>query len=132
MAGSHRVSFDFLELVGFAFDFSPARPYRSWGTEHVYVLEDTPERVSLQHILVMTIIRPDGDTVGPFVTKHWRQDWTWEAAEAHVYRGRGTWVRERRSAEERAGQWLQTVWDVDDAPRYAAWGQWQHTQERSR
>jgi len=132
MAGSHRVSFDFLEVVGFAPDFEPARPYKSWGTEHVYVVEDTPEHIVLQHILVMSIITDSGETVGPFVTKHWRQDWRWEAPEAHVYRGYGTWQQRTRAADERAGAWLQTVWDVDDAPRYAAWGRWEHTPERSR
>ena len=131
MAGTHRVSFDFLEIVGYAPGFEPAKPYRSWGTEHVYVVEDNEERISLQHILIMTIVGEDGEQMGPFVTKHWRQDWVYEDPEVHAYRGLGTWARETRDESERAGQWSQTVWQVDDSPRYAAWGEWRHTPERS-
>jgi len=131
MAGTYRVSFDFLELVGYAPSFEPARPYRSWATEHVYVVEDSEQRISLQHILIMTIIDDDGEEMGPFVTKHWRQDWVYEDPEVHTYRGLGTWARETRDESERAGTWSQTVWQVDDSPRYAAWGEWRHTPERS-
>jgi len=131
MAGTYRVSFDFLELVGFGPGFEPAEPYQSWGTEHVYVVEDSGEFISLQHVLIMTIITDDGETIGPFVTKHWRQDWTWQDAEAHTYRGFGTWARAARDEEQRRGRWSQTVWQVDDSPRYGAWGSWQHSPERS-
>jgi hypothetical protein len=131
MAGSYRVGFDFLEIVGFTPGFEPAEPYQSWGTEHVYVVENSDERISLQHVLVMTIIGDDGEEMGPFVTKHWRQDWVYEDPEAHAYRGFGTWARETRDEQARAGRWSQTVWQVDDSPRYAAWGEWRHTPERS-
>ena len=131
MAGTYRVSFDFMELVGYAPGFEPARPYRSWATEHVYVVEDNDQRISLQHILIMTIVTDDGEEMGPFVTKHWRQDWVFEDPAVHVYRGSGTWARAMRDESERAGHWSQTVWQVDDSPRYAAWGEWRHTPERS-
>jgi len=130
MAGTYRVSFDFMEVIGFAPDFEPARPYRSWGTEHVYVVEDADERIALQHILIMSMVGDDGEVQGPFVTKHWRQDWVYEDAEVHAYQGFGTWARTTRDAEARAGEWSQTVWQVDDSPRYAAWGEWRHTPER--
>ncbi|MGK7295113.1 MAG: DUF6607 family protein [Candidatus Wenzhouxiangella sp. M2_3B_020] len=132
MAGSYRVSFDFLEIVGYAPGFEPAQPYQSWGTEHVYVVADDGEEISLQHILVMTIVGEDGEEMGPFVTKHWRQDWVYEDPEVHAFRGFGVWSRETRSEAARAGRWSQTVWQVDDSPRYAAWGEWTHTPERSR
>jgi len=131
MAGTYRVSFDFLELVGYAPGFEPARPYRSWATEHVYVVGDSDERISLQHILIMTIVGEDGEEAGPFVTKHWRQDWVFENPALHTYRGFGTWARATRDEAERAGHWSQTVWQVDDSPRYATWGEWRHTPERS-
>ena len=40
ISGTYRVSSDFMEIVGFAPGFKPARLYRGWGTEHVYVVED--------------------------------------------------------------------------------------------
>src|SRR6056297_119135 len=131
MAGTYRVSFDFLELVGYAPGFEPARPYRSWATEHVYVVGDSEKRISLQHILIMTIVGEDGEEMGPFVTKHWRQDWVYENPVVHTYRGFGSWARATKDEAERDGDWSQTVWQVDDSPRYAAWGEWRHTPERS-
>ena len=75
MAGSYRVSFDFIETVGYTPDFSPSRPYQSWGTEHIYVAEDSGDYISLQHIMVMYIQKDDGSISAPIVMKHWRQDW---------------------------------------------------------
>ncbi|MEM9058737.1 MAG: DUF6607 family protein, partial [Pseudomonadota bacterium] len=38
LAGAYRTSFDFLETMGFSDDYTPSRPYQSWGTEYVYVV----------------------------------------------------------------------------------------------
>ncbi|MDZ7784235.1 MAG: DUF6607 family protein [Halioglobus sp.] len=131
MAGSYRVSFDFLEVVGFSAGYEPGRPYQSWATEHIYVIADDEEHISLQHILVMTVLDEAGEPQGPFVSKHWRQDWDYEAREVHTYRGRGAWERRTARPREVRGHWAQRVWQVDDSPRYAAWGRWEHTPERS-
>lgn len=131
MAGPYRVSFDFLEVVGYAPGYEPARPYQSWGTEYVYVIADEGDSISLQHLLVTTIVGEDGEKRGPFVTKHWRQDWRYEADAVHAYRGQSTWARQSVPAGERTGHWVQTVWQVDDSPRYASWGEWRHAPERS-
>lgn len=131
MQGPYRVSFDFLEVSGYTAAFSPARPYRSWGTEYVYVVADEGEFISLQHVLVMSIIDKEGNTIGPFVTKHWRQDWRYEPATTHRYRGANTWERERIPRKQRRKAWVQTVWQVDDSPRYSGWGKWQHENEYS-
>lgn len=131
MAGPYRVSFDFLEVVGFAADYEPQRPYQSWATEYIYVIADEPERIVLQHLLVMTVVGEDGERHGPFVNKHWRQEWRYQAKSAHTYRGARTWRHEKASRGESKGRWLQSVWQVDDSPRYAAWGEWRHTADRS-
>src|SRR5262245_50447071 len=94
MAGTFRTSFDFLEVVGFRPGFVPDRPYQSWGTEYVYVLRDEPRFVSLQHLLVMFVQAKDGTVQGPFVVKHWRQDWRYEDTTLLTYRGRNTWATE--------------------------------------
>jgi hypothetical protein len=126
MAGTFRASFDFLEVVGFRPGFVPDRPYQSWGTEYVYVLRDEPRLVSLQHLLVMFTRAPDGDVQGPFVMKHWRQDWRYEDTELLTYRGRNTWAVERLDRARAKGTWTQAVFQVDDSPRYEAYGRWQH------
>ncbi len=126
MAGVFRTTFDFLEVVGFRPGFVPDRPYQSWATEAVYVLRDEPRFVSLQHLLVMFVRTPDGKVEGPLVTKHWRQDWRYESREMVTYRGHNTWARERLGAAQARGAWTQSVFQVDDSPRYAAWGRWEH------
>ena len=40
MQGPYRASFDFIESVGYQNDYTPPRPYQSWGTEYVYVVDD--------------------------------------------------------------------------------------------
>ncbi|MEM8768687.1 MAG: DUF6607 family protein [Pseudomonadota bacterium] len=126
MAGPHRTSFDFIETVGFTEGYSPEAPYQSWGTEYVYVVADEPEFVSLQHILVMRMTMPDGTESEPIVVKHWRQDWRYEHRDLHVYAGKQTWTRSRLDRRDVRGQWTQTVYQVDDSPRYQASGNWQH------
>jgi hypothetical protein len=132
LAGSFRVSFQFVETLGLAEDYEPPRPYFSWGTEHVHVLEATEERISLQHTLVMFFAGDDGAVEGPLVTKHWRQDWTYEDRDLHVYRGRGRWARVMLDEEEARGRWSQAVFQVDDSPRYEAIGRWDHSGGLSR
>jgi hypothetical protein len=120
------VSFHFLESLGFAPDHQPTRPYYSWATEQVRVLEDTGRFIRLQHTLVMFFNPTDGATPEPMVTKHWRQDWTFEDDNLHTFRGNNTWARRRPSAAEFTGAWSQAVFQVDDSPRYEALGQWEH------
>ena len=126
MAGGYRTSFDFIETVGFTAGFEPARPYQSWGTEYVYVVEDTGDAISLQHIMVMFVADAEGTVHGPIVQKHWRQDWRYEDRDLHVYDGHGNWERRVLSPEEAAGRWTQAVFQVDDSPRYEAVGEWRH------
>ena len=126
MAGTFRASFDFLEVAGFRADFAPDRPYQSWGTEIVAVLRDEPRFVSLQHVLVMSIAKPDGTVEGPFVVKHWRQDWRYEDRDLLVYEGRNTWARTRLAPADAKSAWTQAVFQVDDSPRYESHGRWEH------
>lgn len=131
MAGDYRTSFDFLETVLFEPGAAPARPYRSWGTERVYVLDDRPDFVSLQHVMVMFVVDDEGQRQGPFVQKHWRQDWQYEPQAQLEYRGFRRWQARKLPAGERRGAWSQTVYQVDDSPRYASTGRWRHDGQAS-
>ena len=42
MAGTYRVTFDFLEIAGFVPTDKVIAPYQSWATEKVYVDQDRP------------------------------------------------------------------------------------------
>jgi len=131
MAGTYRVSFDFLEIVPFAQPDKPIAPYQSWGTEKVYVDADDGRTISLVHILEMRIIQPDGTISEPMVTKHWRQDWQYQPSHIVEYRGRDRWERRKLSRSESSGAWSQTVYQVDESPRYASVGRWQHSESFS-
>jgi len=126
MAGAYRTSFDFLETVGFKPGFTPSRPYQSWSTEYVYVVEDSGTFIRLQHLMVLFVTDKSGKLQGPFVQKHWRQDWRYEDADLHVFVGSNRWERRKRSTDEVRGRWSQAVFQVDDSPRYEAIGEWQH------
>lgn len=126
MTGPYRVSFDFLETYALTPDYTELDvPYQSWATEIVYLVEDRGDFISLQHVMVM-FFEVDGKTLGPHVTKHWRQDWRFEDRDLHVYRGNGRFSRERPEADEARGAWSQAVFQVDDSPRYEALGRWHH------
>jgi hypothetical protein len=126
LAGDYKVSFHFMESLGFSADYKPGRPYHSWATEHVRVIEDTGRFISLQHTLVMFFKNDDGTVSEPMLQKHWRQDWTYEDTDLYTFRGNNTWARRRVSPAEAAGAWSQAVFQVDDSPRYEALGRWEH------
>ncbi len=126
MAGGYRTSFDFIETTGFSPGYTPARPYQSWATEYIFVIEDDAEFISLQHIIVMSYVDGAGHVQGPFVQKHWRQDWRYQDTDLHVYAGHGQFERVELDADEVEGRWSQSVYQVDDSPRYEAIGTWDH------
>jgi len=125
MSGDYRTSFEFLETVPFLNEYKLDRPYRSWATERIYVIENTEDFISLQHILVMYFLE-DGKVEGPLVVKHWRQDWTYEPAKYFEYVGNNKWVLKYVPEQEAQGKWMQEVFHVDDSPRYASIGKWNH------
>lgn len=131
MAGPYRVSFDFLEVVRFDPSLKPDAPYQSWATEYVFVAEDRPGFIALQHILAMRTLSSDGTVSDPMVVRHWRQEWRYEAGQYLAYEGANTWSLQKIEDGRRNGSWTQTVLQVDDSPRYAARGRWEHGETNS-
>jgi len=127
MAGTYRVTFDFLEVTSFGVRDEPTAPYQSWGTEKVYVDADDGKSISLVHILEMRVMQQDGSISEPMVTKHWRQDWVYEPTHIVEYKGRDRWERKALAPGETKGAWAQSVYQVDESPRYASIGTWQHS-----
>lgn len=126
MAGDYRTSFDFIETVGFTPEFTPGAPYQSWATETIDVIEDSGEKIVLQHVIVMQYVDDNGEVQGPVVQKHWRQEWVYEDRALHVYSGQDRWTARSVEAGEAEGRWSQAVYQVDDSPRYEALGDWVH------
>ena len=127
MAGTYRVMFDFIEVASFQTDAQRQRPYQSWGTEKVYVDSDDGRHISLVHVLEMRVVSEDGKPGEAIVTRHWRQDWRYEPHQLIEYEGGEHWHKRALSPLQVRGQWSQTVYQVDDSPRYAGLGRWEHT-----
>lgn len=121
MAGDFKVTFDMQESTPWMEGYTPLERKLSGGYESVRVIEDTGTRIVLQHLLVT------GDQAKPYVVKHWRQDWQYEPEAVLAYTGGEAWEMKPVPEKLRAGRWSQTVYQVDDSPRYAAWGAWEET-----
>lgn len=117
MAGEYRVHFAFDEVVALRVGYTLKKPQRSGGEEWVEVIENSATHISLQH----TLVGPKGE-----VTKHWRQDWDYQPRLTWRYVGDNTWQRRELTEAEVRGKWVQSVWQVDDSPRYAGVGAWVH------
>lgn len=104
MAGNFKVRFDMQESTVWKPGYTPLDRKISGGHESVRVIEDSPNRIVLQHLLVVE----DGGK--SHVIKHWRQDWEYQPARVLVYKGTGKWVWEDVPAQMRAGRWSQTVY----------------------
>lgn len=130
MAGGFKVDFDFQETVSMVPDSEDAsKPYHEEAHELVIVAEDTPERITLQHLLVVS-----GKSGKAHVIKHWAQVWTWQDTRLLDYAGSegdDVWKSIRVSPEQAAGKWSQLVTSVDDTPRYEALGKWVHSHGES-
>ncbi|MBM30629.1 MAG: hypothetical protein CMD77_06935 [Gammaproteobacteria bacterium] len=126
MAGPYRASFEFIETIGYSPSFTPARPYQSWTTEYVYVLQNEPDLISLQHIMVIRMFLEDQKVSEPMVMKHWRQDWKYQDRYITEYVSNDTWETTRISRKQAKGTWSQAVFQVDDSPRYESYGKWHH------
>jgi hypothetical protein len=72
-------------------------------------------------------VQKDGSISEPMVTKHWRQDWQYQPTHIVEYQGRDRWQRRKLSGADAKGVWLQSVYQVDESPRYASIGRWQHS-----
>ena len=131
LAGDYRVSFDFIETMGFQSDYEVPAPYQSWGTERISVLVNKPDFVVLQHILEIHLADIDGKAIEPVIVKHWRQDWRYEDDQSLDYIGKREWKKTAREKDQISGRWSQSVFQVDDSPRYEGIGKWTHHTDMS-
>lgn len=115
MAGTYKVSFDFIETFApdTLYKFYPK--YHATASEMVIVTENTENKISFNHFLLVN------DSV---VVKHWRQDWIYENTEFLEYEGNNTWSKRTMSKDAVKGTWTQKVFQIDESPRYEAFGKW--------
>ena len=123
MQGEFRVTFNFKETLTLVPDAKPSPRDVSRALETVKLVVDEGDFISLQHIL----LTGDGDEQR--VVKHWRQDWHYENTRLLAFRGNEHWKWEE--IPDANGTWSQTVYQVDDSPRYSGYGHWTHIGDHS-
>ena len=117
LAGCHTVTFKFAETFSPIPDYKYHDRYFESGTEFVTVVENTENKIVLQHLLVVN---------DSMIIKHWRQDWIFENTELLKFVSNDKWEKITLSKEEVKGQWTQKVGQVDDSPRYEGTATWVH------
>ena len=115
MCGCMDIKFEFAETVSPQKDYKFYKNYLSGGRELAFIVEETPDKLVIQHILVIM------DTM---IVKHWRQDWIYEGEEIFMYDKDQRWIKKTLNKKERKGKWVQKVYQVDDSPRYEGIGSW--------
>ena len=118
LAGFYKVTFNYAETFSPNDDYKFHDRHRSSAKEWALILEDSPKKIVIQHLLVMR-----GDSM---IIKHWREDWTYEDSQILAFDKSDTWKKVLLSANEVKGKWTQKVYQVDDSPRYQAIGTWVH------
>lgn len=121
LAGNYGVTFKFAETFAPDENYEYRDRHFSEAKEMVFILDETEDKISLQHIL---FVGHHG------VIKHWRQDWIYENRDFWKLVKGHEWEKITLSAEEVKGTWTQKVYQVDDCPRYEGFGTWVHVDGR--
>jgi hypothetical protein len=122
MCGCYEVQFNFAETFQYSKDsisYKPSLTKHESALEWVELVEDTPNKLVLQHLLIVG--KTDDDIV-----KHWRQDWIYENTDLLSFYKERTWKYNKLAATDVKGQWTQKVFQVDDSPRYEGTASWVH------
>jgi hypothetical protein len=117
LCGCFEVEFKYVET------FSPDKNYQfkdryvakalEWGG----LVESSDKKLVIQHILVID---------DSMIVKHWREDWVYENTSLLQYNHDDQWKKVKLPQQQVAGQWSQSVWEVNDAPRYQGTASWIH------
>lgn len=127
MCGCYEVSFNFAETFNYDTDstYVPSRVKHDRGLEWVELVKDDKDEIVMQHLLIVETKQ------GPYIVKHWRQDWLFENTELYTYDHNNKWHFEKRPKKDVKGQWTQKVFQVDDSPRYEGSASWVHVDGKS-
>ena len=115
MSGCYRVTFRNAETFSMSKDYEYRGRFKSGPVlEWIFVDSEEQGKVSLQHLLVN----------GPFIIKHWRQEWVHEETSLYEYQGDFKWTPKELDPMKVQGMWTQKVYQVDDSPRYECSAPW--------
>lgn len=125
MCGCYEIKFNFAETFKYPKDtanYKASKVKHETALEWAELIEDEPGKKSIQHLLI----------VGKgMIVKHWRQDWLFENTKFYDYNGFEDWKFKTKSKNDVKGQWTQSVFEVDDKPRYTGSSTWIHVDGRT-
>jgi hypothetical protein len=122
LCGCFQIDFKYAETFAPDSNYKIHKPYLAKGTELAELIEEKPGKFVIQHLLVIN------DTM---IIKHWREDWTYQNNTLLAFNKNFTWKKITLPQSTVKGQWTQTVWEVDDAPRYQGTATWVHVDGKS-
>jgi hypothetical protein len=127
MCGCYQVEFNFAETFAYpaaaaTYKASPLK--QESALEWVTLTENTPQKISLQHLLIIGEGKND-------VIKHWRQAWLYQNTDVYNFFKDQTWRYQSKKPQDVQGQWTQRVYQVDDSPRYEGSATWLHADGKS-
>lgn len=120
MCGCYEIKFSFAETFQYPKDtanYKASKVKHETALEWAELIEDEPGKKSIQHLLIV------GNGA---VVKHWRQDWLFENTKFYDYNGFENWKFIQKNRNAVKGQWTQSVFEVDDKPRYSGSSTWIH------
>lgn len=117
LCGCFEVEFKYTETFSTDKDYQYKDPYHARALEWAGLVEQSANKMVIQHILVID---------DSMIVKHWREDWTYQLTDLLQYRKDHQWKKIQLQPEAVAGQWTQSVWEVNDAPRYQGTAVWVH------
>ena len=117
LCGCYDIDFKYAETFKTDSNYKLAKPYIAHGREWVEIIDEKDGKYVIQHLLVLN------DTM---IVKHWREDWTFENTSLLQFEKSGAWKKVSLPVNQVKNQWTQSVWEVDDAPRYQASATWIH------
>lgn len=125
MCGCYEIKFNFAETFNYPKDtvnYKASKVKHETALEWAELIEDEPGKKSIQHLLIVG---------NDMIVKHWRQDWVFENTKFYDYNGFEDWKYRTVSKNRVAGQWTQSVFEVDDRPRYTGSSTWVHVDGRT-
>jgi hypothetical protein len=115
LCGCFEVEFMYAETFAADSAYKLSAPYHERALEWVTPVESSGNKYVLQHLLAIN---------DKMVIKHWREDWEYQKDSRLTFNNTNEWKKVKATADQVKGQWTQSVWETDDAPRYFGTSAW--------
>ncbi len=128
MTGCFAVDYNYVETEALkpgyvrdprVYDVDAGQTIKEW----IFAEDISPTRIRLQHILFAVDLQ--GNIVQGSFLKHTGEDWSYEPSFMYQFTGPQTWTP--KDMTQTTGQWVRSIINLDDGPRYACAAAWDLT-----